>query len=181
MEFLHTSIKGVIEIRPTAMRDDRGHFVRTFCEREWAAQGLEQTTKQMALSHNLQTGTLRGLHYIPEAEGEAKLVRCVRGRIFDVAVDMRPGSATFGKWTGLELSADNLTALYIPRGVAHGFITLEPMTDVAYQFSEFHRPGTERGIRWNDPEIEITWPTPPSVISERDRTLPMLRDLEGQQ
>ena len=176
MDLRQTSLPGVIEIHPSPHRDDRGHFARTYCADTFAAAGLEPVTAQMALSHNRLRGTLRGLHVIPEPIGEAKLVRCVRGSAFDVAVDLRPGSATFGRWTAVELSADNLVALYLPKGVAHGFLTREDATDIAYQFSAAHRPGVETGIRWDDRDIGIDWPFAPVVMSDRDRALPHLCD-----
>jgi len=111
------------------------------------------------------------------AEGESKLVRCVRGAIFDVAVDLRQGSPTFRQWTGLELNAENMNALYIPRGVAHGFVTLSDNADILYQFSEPHRPGLEQGVAWNDPDIGVTWPISPTVMSDRDKTLPPLSQI----
>jgi dTDP-4-dehydrorhamnose 3,5-epimerase len=178
MEFRPTALAGVVEIRPDVLRDARGAFVRTFCARAFAEQGLELPTAQMALSHNLQKGTLRGLHVIPEAIGEAKLVRCVRGAIFDVAVDLRRNAPSFGRWTGVELTADNYVALFLPRGVAHGYLTLTDGAEVAYQFSAFHRPGIETGIRWDDPDVAIAWPFAPMVLSDRDRNLPALADSE---
>jgi dTDP-4-dehydrorhamnose 3,5-epimerase len=178
MEFRPTALAGVVEIRPEVVRDARGAFVRTFCARTFAEQGMELPTAQMALSHNLQRGTLRGLHVIPEAVGEAKLVRCVRGAIFDVAVDLRRNSPSFGRWTGVELTADNYLALFLPRGVAHGYLTLTDAAEVAYQFSAFHRPGLEKGIRWDDPDVVIAWPFAPTVLSDRDRNLPALADSE---
>ncbi len=175
MEFCETKIPGVFEIRSQSHSDQRGHFTRTFCAQEFAAQGLELPVAQMAISHNIKRATLRGLHYIPAEYGEAKLVRCIRGRIFDVAVDLRPQANTFGHWIGLELSVSNQNALYIPKGVAHGFITLADDTDVAYQFSEAHRPGLDEGVLWNDPDLAIEWPIAPQVLSDRDIALPSLR------
>lgn len=176
MEIRPTSLPGVMEIHPAPHADHRGYFARTYCAESFAAAGLEAVTAQMALSHNRAAGTLRGLHVIPAEIGEAKLVRCVRGRVFDVAVDLRRGSESFGRWTGVELSAANLVALYLPRGVAHGFLTLEDDTDIAYQFSQPYRPGIETGLRWDDPEIAIDWPMAPRVISDRDRALPPLAE-----
>lgn len=178
MQFLPTSILGVMQITAEPHRDTRGHFARTFCSQEFEAAGLELPTAQMALSHNAKRATLRGLHFIPAANGEAKLVRCVRGGVFDVAVDLRPSSATYRQWTGLELSADNMDALFIPRGVAHGFVTLTDEADVLYQFSEPHRAGIEMGIAWDDPEIAVSWPISPLVISDRDMALPKLAQIE---
>ena len=174
MLFMPTTIEGVMVVQSEALSDARGHFARVFCAEEFASAGLEPTNVQMAMSHNFEKSTLRGLHFIPESEGEAKLVRCIAGTLFDVAVDFRPLSPTFGTWTSVELSAGDLCALYIPRGCGHGFMTLSPNTDVLYQFSEFHRPGVEKGIRWDDPGLAITWPTAPAVMSERDRALPLM-------
>lgn len=178
MRFEKTRIPGVTIMEPTSVADERGQFTRIFCAEEFAAQGLELPTSQSAISSNTHRGTLRGLHYIPEERGEAKLVRCVKGRIFDVAVDMRRASPAFGSHLAVELSAERHNALFLPRGVAHGFITLEDDCDVLYQFSEPHRPGLERGLRWNDPSIAINWPLSPTVISERDSVLPFLAALD---
>ncbi|KJZ18638.1 dTDP-4-dehydrorhamnose 3,5-epimerase [Loktanella sp. S4079] len=178
MEFTPTSIPDVLKVTPEPHHDMRGHFARTYCGQQFKEMGLEQPIAQMALSHNTKRGTLRGLHFIPEAYGEAKLVRCVRGAIFDVAVDLRPGSETYRQWTGIELSAANMGALYIPRGVAHGFVTLSDNTDILYQFSAPHRPGIEVGIAWDDPQIAVQWPIEPTVISERDTALPKLSHIE---
>jgi len=177
MQFSETSIGGVVKISATPQQDHRGFFIRTFCAAEFATAGLTAPTVQMALSHNAVRGTLRGLHVIPVETGEAKLVRCVRGAIFDVAVDLRRSSPTFRHWTGLELSADNMHALYLPKGVAHGFVTLSDNADVFYQFSEAHRPGVEIGVAWDDPEIAVDWPITPIVMSDRDRSLPRLSEI----
>lgn len=178
MKFTNTNIPGVIEIQPELHHDERGHFARTYCAQEFEKQGLELPVSQMAISHNTKPATLRGLHYIPADEGEAKLVRCIRGKVFDVAVDLRPGSPKFGQWVGLTLSDENMTSLYIPRGVAHGFITLSENTDLAYQFSNFHRPGVEKGVLWSDPDIAIDWPINPQIVSDRDMAMPTLSDSE---
>lgn len=178
MEFRTTSISGVVEISVQSHCDERGHFARTYCAQEFANSGLELPNAQMALSHNSKRGTLRGLHFIPEAQGETKLVRCVRGAIFDVAVDLRPQSQTYRQWIGIELSAKNMVALYLPRGVAHGFITLSDDADVFYQFSMPHRPGLEMGVAWNDPDIAVRWPMSPSLMSERDKNLPTLSQIK---
>ncbi len=169
-----TKLSGVFEIEAELKKDERGFFARTFCAQAFADAGLETPVAQMALSHNLKKGTLRGLHVIPEDIGEAKLVRCVRGAAYDVAADLRRGSQTFGQWIARELSADNYLALFLPKGVAHGFLTLTDTTELAYQFSEFHRPGVETGIRWDDPDIAVDWPFDPEVMSARDRDLPFL-------
>ncbi len=177
MEFAQTLIPGVMRISPTPHHDSRGHFARTYCQKSFEEHGLEQPTAQMALSHNAKKGTLRGLHFIPAAQGESKLVRCVRGAIFDVAVDLRPASPTFRKWTSADLSGENMEAFYLPRGVAHGFVTLTDDADILYQFSEPHRAGVEKGIAWNDPDIAVAWPITPALMSGRDEALPFLAQI----
>lgn len=152
--------------------DDRGFFGRAFCADEFAQHGLENQFVQANDSLSATVGTLRGLHYQLEPHGEAKLVRCIRGRLHDVVVDLRPTSTTFGKWQGIELSATNRSSLYVPRSFAHGFITLEPGTEVLYLVSTRYAPEHERGVRWDDPMFGIEWPIAPVVMSEKDRTYP---------
>lgn len=176
MIFDETPISNVFRVSAEPHHDQRGSFTRTFCAQEFSDLGLELPFVQAALSHNKTRGTLRGLHFIPEQQGEAKLVRCVRGAIFDVAVDLRPDTPTYKQWVGFELSATNMTALYIPRGVAHGFITLLDDSDIFYQFSQPHRRGLEQGIAWDDPDIAIDWPLAPKLLSERDASLPKLAE-----
>lgn len=177
MRFIGLDIPGAYRIEAEPVEDERGCFARWYDGEEFASRGLEPTGIQGAVSHNTHRGTLRGLHFIPEADGEAKLVRCIRGRIFDVVVDLRTLSDTFGKWIGLELSAQSYTALYVPRGCAHGFVTLGDDVDIAYQFSMPYRAGIETGIRWDDPDIGIKWPINPVIMSDRDRYLPLLKEL----
>lgn len=177
MIFTATDIAGVMIVDVEPVADDRGHFARWYCSREFLAHDLEPLEAQGAVSRNRQRGTLRGLHFIDEPIGEAKLVRCCAGSVFDVAVDMRSHSSTFGAWVGLVLDAASHRALYLPKGCAHGFLTLHDDTDVIYQFSEPHRPGIERGVRWDDPDIGIIWPEKPTVVSERDRNLPTFRQV----
>ena len=177
MHFKATVIPGVHEIEVDIHSDDRGSFARVYCLDEFRAQGLELPDRQSAISRNPMKATLRGLHFIEEDLGEAKLVRCIRGRVFDVAVDLRRSSPSFGHHVAVELSEDKANALYIPRGVAHGFITLEDSSDLLYQFSQPHRAGLEKGVRWDDPDIAVAWPLVPTSISERDRSLPRLSDL----
>jgi dTDP-4-dehydrorhamnose 3,5-epimerase len=179
MRFVATPIDGVHLIEAEPHSDERGTFSRVYCADEFRAHGLELPDRQIAISHNRRAGTLRGLHYIVAAMGEAKLIRCTRGRVFDVAVDMRRDSRTFGLHFATELAAERATALYIPRGVAHGFMTLEADSDILYQFSQPHRAGLETGVRWNDPTIGIQWPREPAILSERDRSLPWLADVAG--
>lgn len=177
MRFVATPIAGVHVVEAEPHSDERGTFSRIYCADEFRAHGLELPDSQCAISHNKRAGTLRGLHYIVAASGEAKLVRCTRGRVFDVAVDVRRDSRTFGLYFAIELNVERPSALYIPRGVAHGFLTLEEDSDILYQFSQPHRAGLEAGVRWNDPTINIQWPREPAMLSERDRALPWLTDV----
>lgn len=168
MRFSPTQIDGVtvVEVEPHA--DDRGHFARLHCPDEFAAAGHPFAPAQTSLSHNYVAGTLRGMHYQAAPYAETKLVRAVRGRVFDVAVDLRPDSPTHRRWVGFELSADNGRAVLIGEGIAHGFITLEDASDVIYQIRPKFEPGHDRGVRWNDPAFAIDWPVTPRVISARD-------------
>ncbi len=168
MRFAPTQIDGVVIVDLEPVADERGSFARLHCPKEFAAAGHPFVPQQTSLSRNAKAGTLRGMHYEAPPYEEAKLVRVTRGRIFDVAVDLRPESSTFRQWTGIELSADNGRALLIGKGMAHGFITLEDNTDVLYQIDRIFEPGHGRGVRWNDPAFAIAWPMPPAVISERD-------------
>ncbi len=172
MRFEPTAIEGVTVVEIEPVRDDRGFFARLHCPEEFAAAGFPFVPAQTSLSRNTAAFTLRGLHYEAAPHEEAKLVRVTRGRIFDVAVDLRPDSPTYLKWTGAELSADTGRALLIGRGMAHGFLTLEPDTDVIYQIDRVFEPGHGRGVRWNDPTFNIAWPAKPQVISDRDAAYP---------
>ena len=153
--------------------DERGHFARTWCRDEFARHGLESDIAQCNTSFNVSRGTLRGLHYQVRPSEEAKLVRCTRGRVYDVIVDIRRHSTTFGRWFAAELSDDNATMLYVPRGFAHGYQTLEANTVVFYQMSVPYAPEDARGIRWDDPWLAIPWPLPQPIISDQDLTLPL--------
>lgn len=177
MQFTATAIGGVFACSDEVHTDVRGSFHRTYCSATFAEHGLEPVEAQVAISRNTAAGTLRGLHFIPEADGEAKLVRCIAGRIFDVAVDLRPESPTYLRHISVELDASRCNSLYLPRGIAHGFITLQDDCDVLYQFSRAHRPGVEMGVRWDDPVLAIKWPMPPTILSDRDRKLPFVKDL----
>lgn len=171
MKFSETEIAGafVLDIEPSA--DDRGFFARQWCARELADHGLVGTLAQASLSFNRARGTLRGMHYQAAPHGETKIVSCSRGAIFDVLVDLRPGPGQC-RWVGYELSAQNHRMLYVPEGVAHGFLTLEPDTEVQYFISAFFEPTAARGARYNDPAFGIRWPGPAEVISPRDATYP---------
>ena len=168
MTFLETKLPGVYEIQPKMLRDERGFFARSWCHEEFASRGLNSRLVQCSISGNLRKGTLRGLHYQAAPFPEAKLVRCTRGSIFDVALDLRQDFPTFKQWTGVVLSADNHRMLFIPEGCAHGFLTLQDDCEVFYQMSEFYHPESARGARWNDPAFAIDWPGKVSVISARD-------------
>lgn len=172
MNFRALDLSGAFVLEPELQQDDRGFFARTFCRREFEAWGLEPAVAQCNLSFNRFRGTLRGMHFQGAPGEEAKLVRCVRGAIHDVIVDLRTGSETFGRHAAVELSADNRLALYVPPGFAHGFQTLADDTELYYQMSAFYDPELARGFRHDDPDLGIAWPLAVSVISERDRELP---------
>lgn len=172
MRFAPTMIAGVVVVEADPVLDDRGAFARLHCPAEFADAGIDFAPAQTSLSRNTAALTLRGMHYQPAPHGETKLVRVVRGRIFDVALDLRPGSATLGRWTGVELDAAGARALFIPEGVAHGFLTLEPDTDVLYQIAPGHTPGYAAGVRWNDPAFAIAWPAAPTLMSPADAAYP---------
>lgn len=160
----------LIEIEPH--HDERGFFARTFCARELARHGLDVRVAQTSVSWNPRRGTLRGLHWQAQPHAEAKLVRCVRGRVYDVLVDVRDDSHTWRQHVAVELSADARTAVYVPPGVAHGFLTLSDDCEIQYQMSEFHEPAAARGARFDDPAFGIVWPEPVAVVSGRDRSWP---------
>ncbi|WP_296599112.1 dTDP-4-dehydrorhamnose 3,5-epimerase family protein [Phenylobacterium sp.] len=172
MRFIPTQIAGVVRVDADPRSDERGLFARLHCPEEFAAAGIPFEPAQTSVSRNPRPHTLRGMHYQPAPHGETKLVRVTRGRIFDVAIDLRPASPTFRRWTAAELSAENLAALFIPEGIAHGFLTLEPDTDVVYQIAPAYRPGHEAGVRWDDPAFAIAWPAAPALISDRDAAYP---------
>lgn len=173
MVFVETKLKGVFIIEPERREDERGFFARTFCQREFEAHGVDARVAQCSVSFNKRKGTLRGLHYQIAPHAESKLVRCTRGAIYDVAVDLRLDSPTFKQWAAVELSADNRKALYIPAGCAHGFQTLVDDTEVYYQISEVYHPESARGVRWDDPAFGIKWPiTENTTISEKDLCYP---------
>jgi len=166
----------VLRIEPERHFDERGWFARIFCRRVFAENGIDFEPVQESISFNEHVGTRRGLHYQAPPAWESKLVRCTSGAAFDVVVDVRPGSDSFGRWISAELSAKNGLSIFIPAGFAHGFQTLEDGTELLYLMSEFYDPDAQRGIRSDDPELNIGWPTVAEpVISERDRALPALR------
>ncbi len=168
MIFTETEIKDVWRVAIEPHTDERGFFTRLFCSDEFVQRGLPRSFEQSSLSRNGRAGTLRGLHYQRDPNAEAKFVRCVRGTVFDVAVDLRPGSPTRGRWVGETLSAENGLALYVGPGIAHGFQTLCDETDVLYNITPAYRAGFGAGVRWDDPSFGITWPLPNPFMSERD-------------
>jgi dTDP-4-dehydrorhamnose 3,5-epimerase len=177
MIFTPTRLPGLVLVEPEPQRDERGSFARIWCAREFAGAGLDVEIAQASLSANRARGTLRGLHFQRPPHDEVKLVRCIAGAIFDVAVDLRPQSPTYCRWQGFELSAANGAALYIPKGFAHGFETLADDSEVLYQISAFYAPQSSSGVRWDDPAFAIKWPLPLAAISEKDRSWPDYRAL----
>jgi dTDP-4-dehydrorhamnose 3,5-epimerase len=168
MRFVPAAIEGVVMIEPEPAQDARGFFARTFCVREFEARGLEHTYVQHSLSYSAARGTMRGLHFQRAPHEEVKVVSCTRGAIRDVLVDLRPGSTTYRRWEGFDLTAENRRSLYVPKGIAHGFQTLLPDTEVSYLISAFYAPDAAFGVRHDDPFFEIEWPLPVEIISERD-------------
>lgn len=172
MQFKQTPLQGAYTIDLDKKGDDRGFFARFFCTNEFKAQGLDHEFFQVNNSLSAYKGTLRGMHYQLHPKAESKLVRCIKGALYDVILDMRPDSSTFGKWFGAELTEENRRMMYVPKGFAHGFITLTDDTEALYMVSEFYAPDLERGIRWNDPRFNIEWPLDPVVVSPKDQQHP---------
>jgi dTDP-4-dehydrorhamnose 3,5-epimerase len=172
MIFSETGLPGAFIIDIEKHEDHRGFFARAWCQQEFQRMGLNPSLVQCNISFNAARGTFRGMHYQGAPYAEAKLVRCTRGAVYDIIVDLRRDSGAWRKHLGVELTAENRRMLYIPEGLAHGFITLQDDTEVFYQMSEFYNPESARGFRWNDPSFDIRLPLVPSVISERDRTYP---------
>ena len=168
MIFKETKLKGAFIIEPERIEDERGFFARTFCQKEFEVNGLNPNLVQCSVSFNKKKGTLRGMHYQTAPHEETKLVRCTRGTIYDVILDLRPTSPTFKQWVSVELTGENRRMVYIPEGLAHGFQTLQDETEVLYQMSEFYNPEAARGVRWNDPSFEVQWPSKPLVVSRKD-------------
>lgn len=175
MRFTETQLNGAYIIDAERIEDERGFFALTWARNDFVARGLNAELMQCNLSYNHRAGTVRGMHWQIAPHAETKLVRCIRGAIFDVILDLRDGSPTAMQWVGVELTADNRRALYIPEGCAHGFQTLEDDTEVLYMLTEQYTPDAARGMRWDDPAIGITWSQPVTVISERDAHYPDFR------
>ncbi len=174
MRYLSTSVAGAFVLEQERRADERGWFARTWDAEELRAHGLDPALTQCSASFNHRRGTLRGMHWQAPPFAEVKIVRCVRGALYDVAVDLRPDSPTFRRWAAVELTPDNGRAFYIPRGFAHGFFTLADATEVAYQISAPYQPSAARGARFDDPSLAIEWPGQPEVIAPRDRDYPDL-------
>jgi dTDP-4-dehydrorhamnose 3,5-epimerase len=180
MIFTETKLKGAYTIDIQRHEDHRGFFARGWCQREFEEHGLVPQVVQSNISYNIARGTLRGMHYQVEPYGETKLVRCTRGAVHDVIVDLRPDSPTYLQWLGVDLSAENYRMLFVPVGFAHGFQTLTDDVEVTYQVSQFYAPASERGARYNDPAFGIEWPLTVQVISDKDRSWPDFQpDAEG--
>jgi dTDP-4-dehydrorhamnose 3,5-epimerase len=174
--FAPTPLAGALLIDLKRLEDERGFFARSFCQDEFTAQGLNPRIAQANVSFNRRRGTLRGMHFQIQPHAEAKVVRCTQGSIWDVIVDLRPQSPTFKRWYGVQLSAENRSALYVPEEFAHGFQTLTDDTEVLYLMSEMYDPECARGLLWNDPAFGIDWPLPAPTMSDRDRAFPLFGD-----
>jgi dTDP-4-dehydrorhamnose 3,5-epimerase len=172
MIFQETELPGVFKIAIEPRLDERGFFARTWCQNEFEAHKLDTSLVQCNISFNTRRGTLRGMHYQAEPYDENKLIRCTRGAVYDVVIDLRRSSPTFKKWIAVVLTEENRDMVYVPTGCAHGFLTLEDRTEVFYQMSEFYNAESARGVRWNDSAFQITWPEKTEVISDRDRAYP---------
>ncbi len=170
MKFIETKLKGAFVIELEKIEDERGFFARSWCEKEFAESGLNPNLVQCNISFNRKKGTLRGMHYQAKPYREAKLVRCTKGAIYDVILDLRSDSPTFKQWVAVELTSENRKMLYIPEGLAHGFETLEDDTEVFYQMSEFYHPEVAKGVRWNDTAFDIRWMESQPIISEKDKS-----------
>jgi len=176
MIFTETKLKGAFILELKKIEDERGFFARAFCQREMEEHGIHVQVVQTNISFNPKKGTLRGMHYQVAPYRESKLVRCTKGAIYDVIVDLRANSETYMQWVGVELTADNYKMLFVPEGFAHGYLTLQNDTEVIYQVSEFYAPGAEQGIRWDDPAFKIEWPLDPVLISEKDKAHPDFKE-----
>lgn len=174
MRFEPLTIEGVFRIEIERIADERGFFARTFCAQTFIERGLQPDFVQCSISYNARRGTLRGLHFQEQPHAETKIVRCTRGAVFDVVVDLRPHSATFRRWHALELTAENRDMVYIPSGCAHGFQTLVNETELVYEITPAYKPEKARGIIWNDPALGIDWPVQEPTMSDADRNWPNL-------
>lgn len=177
MQFIRTKLEGVWLIKPQVFQDERGFFLESYSQKEFKKQGIDVDFVQDNHSKSVKKGVLRGLHFQNPPYTQAKLVRAVKGSVFDVIVDLRKSSPTFGQWEGFTLSAENFDMLFIPKGFAHGFCTLEDNTEFLYKTDEFYAPESEGGIIWNDPDLKIDWPIKDPILKERDKKWPRFKDL----
>jgi dTDP-4-dehydrorhamnose 3,5-epimerase len=175
MRFNETKLSGAWVIDPSPHEDDRGRFMRAWCVREFSEHGLDFLPVQANMGYSVRKGTVRGMHFQEAPALEAKLVRCTRGAIFDVVLDFRPGSPSYGKWYGVELNSENAQMLYVPEHCAHGYQTLEDHTEIYYMASGFYFPSSVRGVRFDDPAFSIQWPLIATVVSEQDRNWPLMK------
>ena len=178
MIFTKLPLRGSLKIDLDKKEDDRGFFARYFCEKEFSDQGINLKWVQINTSLSKNKNTLRGLHFQRPPMAEDKIIRCLRGSIWDLIVDLRKNSQTFGKWFGTELNEENRTMIFVPKGFAHGFISLKPNSEILYLVSEFYSPEHEHSLNWNDKEININWPVRPKFISQKDLEAPYLKDLD---
>jgi dTDP-4-dehydrorhamnose 3,5-epimerase len=174
MRFQKIDISGALVINPSPLEDDRGRFLRAWCVREFSDAGIQFLPVQANMGFSVKKGTVRGMHFQVGPATEAKLVRCTKGRIFDVVLDVRADSETYGKWHGVELSQQNGRMLYVPQGCAHGYQSLEDGTEMYYMTSEFYTPGAARGVRFDDPAFGIQWPLHITAVSDQDRNWPLV-------
>ena len=179
MRFTETPIAGARVIEPDPHVDDRGRFMRVWCAREFADHGVFFSPVQANMGYSTRRGTIRGMHYQEAPALEAKLVRCTKGAIFDVVIDLRPESASYRKWFGVELSAKNGRMLYVPDSCAHGYQALDECTEIYYMASEYFSPGSVRGVRYDDPAFDIRWPLAATAVSEQDRNWPLAGPSRG--
>lgn len=179
MKFISTPLKGAYVVEPEPLADERGFFMRTFCRKEFAEIGFDKEIAQINQSLTTQKGSIRGMHYQLPPAGEIKIIRCIRGAVFDVMVDLRAGSPTFLYWFSAELSRENMRMAYIPAGFAHGFQTLTDDAELIYHHSAFYSPECEQGLRYDDPALDIQWPLPVSAVSPKDRGYPLIHGFRG--
>ncbi len=178
MEFVKTTLKDVILIKPQVFSDDRGFFMESYSKKIFQKNGISADFVQDNHSLSIQKGVLRGLHFQKPPFTQAKLVRVTHGEVYDVVVDLRKNSETFGKWEGFELSAENFQMLFVPKGFAHGFLTLEDNTEFQYKCDEYYNKESEGGIIWNDPDLNVNWKNKNPILSDKDKLLPKFKDLE---
>jgi dTDP-4-dehydrorhamnose 3,5-epimerase len=179
MKFTQTPLNGAWIIDPEPHGDERGYFARVFCRKEFEAHGIEADVVQSNVSYSQHAGTLRGMHFQKAPAEETKLVRCLRGALLDVIIDIRPDSPTLGQYFSVELTTENKRMLFVPRGFAHGFQTLSDDTEMLYMVSEYYTPEAEGGHRYNDPAFGIKWPLPVSTVSDKDASWPLVSELKG--